>query len=288
MGKWIFALFILCQVVLCYSESCLHSGQSHPKLAGAVACELGAELGLESVQNQNVYFIQSLKASENYSLNDLLMELFSKTRKMKRQLCRNVTAILPYFSNELNKKDAAHLLESGGINRVICFDSCCKKYFKKAAVYTLSSSSLLASYLAHKEWEDPVIISLKESGLAYAKGFVEQLKECGVQATLGREGTLDFKGRDLILVDEFCESATLLMTAAELFEKRGAGKIFACVAHSQFSPLELEEIKGSLFDTVVVTDTLPQKGSFPENVAQISVAQMVAESIFKIETNREF
>lgn len=297
----------------------IFSGQTHKALAQAVAKELGAELEQakvkclkegsravaveEKVNNKNVFLVQPITSSEGASINDNLMELFMLVRELKRSSCRKLTLVIPFFgyakdARTLNVEDVAALLESADVDRVVCLDLPCSDLqacFQKASVEHLSAASLFAPYFAQKRLLDPVIVACKEGNIGQL--FQKKMGECGVEANLAKivskKGkalkveSVDFAGgfeqRDVILVDDVCESADFLLKAAECLQKMGAREIYACVTHPA---LELEVLKAAPFQEVVLADTLPLKGALPSNVTQLSIAPLLAEAIYRIETNR--
>lgn len=254
----------------------LFCGKSHPDLAEAICGQFELE---EGAQNQNVYLIQTLCPSKCHSINDTLMELYTLAREAKRSSCRKITAIISNCCDSLNMEDAAHLLESAGVNRVVCVDMRGCHYFKKAAIDNLSAASLLAPYFAEKRLVDPVIVGEK------GEAFQKRLEECGVKANLASDFVGDLRGKDLIFVEDLVSMPELL-DVAEKYVKLDVRKIYACVTHSPFSGAEMEELGRSPFDEVVVTDTLPLKGERPANVTCVSMAPLLAEAIVRIETNR--
>ena len=91
------------------------------------------------------------------------------------------------------------------------------------------------------------------------------------------------KDRDVIIVDDICDSGTTLLKAAEELKKNGAKKVFACVTHPVFSKNAIEKFKHSVFDEVIVTDTIPMQKNIPHNVVQISIAPLLAEAIRRVQ-----
>jgi ribose-phosphate pyrophosphokinase len=286
----------------------IFSGKAHPDLAHTLASVLGTELELakmeegvllvdEALHNQNAFIVQPLYTSES-STNEILMELFSVARALKRASCREVTAIVPYLGDLAQKslmEDQALLLEAAGVDRLVCIDCPSRELqgsYHKASVIPLSAATIFAPYFAAKRLSDPVVISLKGD---MGKSFQAKLEEEGIPTHWGKlDGglSLDFvgelKGKDLILVTDRCEGASDLLHAARVFEKMEAGKIFACITHAIFSPSDLEELKDSPFHEVVLSDTLPLKGQLPANLVQLSMAPLLAEAVFRSETKRPF
>ncbi len=322
MNKFILLIILLGSVSAeDYSSRDYHifSGKSHGELARAIVKELGAELEPahikslkdgsrsvfveEKVNNKNVFLIQPVCGSDGASINDNLMELFMMIRELKRSSCRKLNLVIPYFgytkdSLELNVEDVAAILESADVDRVVCLDLSSRDLqacFHKATVDHLSASPLFAAYFAKIALLDPVVIAFKETG----KVFLEKLEACGVEADFAKAvqkkgkgikiDPIDFAGgfeqRDVILADDVCDAAALV-NAALLLKKMGARQIYACLTHPAFSPEELEALKNAPFEEVVVMDTLPLRGSLPGNFKQLSIAPLLAEAIFRIETNR--
>jgi len=75
-----------------------------------------------------------------------------------------------------------------------------------------------------------------------------------------------------------------LCHAAEALKKHGAIKVVAYCTHAVLSGSALKNINSSELDELVVTDTIPlsREGAESGRIRQLSVAEMLAETIRRI------
>jgi len=94
----------------------------------------------------------------------------------------------------------------------------------------------------------------------------------------------DVRDRTCILVDDLVDTAGTLCSAAEALKRHGAIKVVAYCTHPVLSGNALENIRRSVLDELIVTDTIPlsdEAVSLP-NIRQLSIAEMLAETIRRI------
>ena len=285
------------------------------KLEGAsVSCHNDKEIKIqfhENVRNQDVFVIQSTCTTANASVNDNIMELYLMVRALKRASAKSVTAIIPYFGYArqdrksvprvpISAADVAMMIETAGADRVVSIDLHCGQiqgFFQHIPVDNLYASRMLVPYFAQKELWDPVVVSPDAGGVSRAKYFREKLAEQGIASGFGiiikqREeaGKIaqmdcvgDVYGRDVIIVDDMCDTGGTLTKAAEELKRLGARDIYACITHPVFSGPAMERIENSCFTEVVVTDTIPLRGEVPSKVKQLTVAPLLAEVIRRLQ-----
>ena len=87
-----------------------------------------------------------------------------------------------------------------------------------------------------------------------------------------------------IKVDDIVDTAGTLCGAAKALKAEGAKKVLAYITHPVLSGKAYEKIKKSMLDEIVVTDTIPlhEKAKKISNIRQISVSEMLAETIRRI------
>jgi ribose-phosphate pyrophosphokinase len=69
----------------------------------------------------------------------------------------------------------------------------------------------------------------------------------------------DVEGKDVILVDDMCDTAGTLTSAANLFMEKGAKSVSAFCTHAVLSGPAYERIENSNLTELIVTDTIPLK-----------------------------
>jgi len=265
----------------------------------------------ESVRNKDVYILQSNCLSESQSINDNLMELFLLVRTMKRSSATSITAVIPYYGYArqdrkssprvpISAADVALLLETAGIDRVVTVDLHCGQiqgFFHNAPVDNLFASSLFLSHFAAKKLNNIVIVSPDAGGVERAKKFSDSLNSIGIATDMAiiskqraKAGVVesmnligDVQGADAIIIDDLCDTAGTLVKAAKLIKDSGANRVFAVVTHPVFSGNALEKIRNSVIEEMVITDTIPLRGTAPSNIHCISVAPLIAEALSRIQ-----
>ena len=95
----------------------------------------------------------------------------------------------------------------------------------------------------------------------------------------------DVRGRTAIIVDDMIDTAGTLRAAAQTVVDEGASRIFAAATHAIFSGNAYENLAGSPFEQIVVTDTIPLRPGAPDNVRVLSCAELLTDSIRRIFTD---
>lgn len=68
----------------------------------------------------------------------------------------------------------------------------------------------------------------------------------------------DVKGRTAILVDDMADTCGTIVQAAQRLTEAGAGKVYAILTHGIFSGPAIPRINQATFESLVVTNTIPQ------------------------------
>ena len=261
---------------------------------------------LEHVRNKSVFIIQSLCQSNNINVNDSTMELYLLSRTLKKYGVKSITAVIPYFGyTRQNRKDfiyapvsssdIAILLETAGITNVITIDLHnvqIQGFFQNAAVENIYASKIIAPYFANLTLKNPVIVSLHSNGLLRAENLQKNLAEHGIKTDLAftirqlsdngttEETTLigKVKGRDVILMDNICDTGETVVQTTETLKKAGALKIYAALTHPILINNAIEKL-AALDIQIITTDTIPILQKLPKNIKQLSVAACLAEAI---------
>jgi ribose-phosphate pyrophosphokinase len=88
----------------------------------------------------------------------------------------------------------------------------------------------------------------------------------------------DVSGRDIILVDDICDTGGTLAKAAGLLKEKGARSVRAMITHPVLSGNAYANIENSVLEELVVCDTIPLKQESPK-IKVISVADLFAIAI---------
>ena len=88
----------------------------------------------------------------------------------------------------------------------------------------------------------------------------------------------DVTDRDIVLVDDICDTGGTLAKAAGLLKEKGARSVRALITHPVLSGKAYENIEDSVLEELVVCDTIPLKKDSPK-IKVISVADLFAIAI---------
>jgi ribose-phosphate pyrophosphokinase len=94
----------------------------------------------------------------------------------------------------------------------------------------------------------------------------------------------DVKGRTCVMVDDLVDTAGTLCHAAEALKMHGAVRVVAYCTHAVLSGRAMSNLRNSMLDELVVTDTIPLSEEAVElgRIRQLTIAEMLAETIRRI------
>jgi ribose-phosphate pyrophosphokinase len=122
---------------------------------------------------------------------------------------------------------------------------------------------------------------------AYAKFLKADIVICYKQRKKANEissMTLigDVEGKDIVLIDDICDTAGTLTKAANLMIEKGAASVRAMCTHPILSGKAYENIEKSKLTELIVTDTIPLKEGY-QNITNkikiLSVADIFSDVI---------
>ena len=252
----------------------------------------------ESVRGCDVFIIQS-----TFAPSDNLLELLLLIDAAKRASAHYITAVIPYFGfARSDRKDkprvaiasklVANLLSAAGVTRVITMDLHAPQIqgFFDIPVDHLDPSSLFVPYIESLQLPNLTIAAPDMGGVnrarGYAKYFNAEMVICDKHRKKANEiETMtvigDVEGRDIILVDDICDTAGTLTKAAEMLFDKGASSVRAFCTHPVLSGKAYERIKNSRLTELVVTDTIPLKEEC-DKIKVISTAELFSRIIRRV------
>ncbi len=227
----------------------IFSGQATSYLAASIAEAYGIPLGAvsaqrfsdgeiqtsieETVRGKDVIIVQS-----TFPPADNLMELLLMVDAAKRASAKRIVAVIPYFGYaRQDRKDkprvaigaklVANLLTAAGVDRVITMDLHADQIqgFFEVPVDHLFASTIFLPYLESIRTDDLVIATPDTGGTkranAYAKHLQCDLAICYKQRKVANQIESmtvigDVKGKDVVLIDDMCDTAGTLTKAAEM------------------------------------------------------------------------
>ncbi len=292
----------------------IFSGSASRVLSEKIAESYGKPLGKELIQHfadgefqpsyeetlrgNDVFIIQSTIAPA-----DNLMELLLMIDAARRASARQVVAVIPYFGfARQDRKDKprvsigakliANLLTAAGVNRIITMDLHADQIqgFFDVPVDHMYASAIFVPYLKKRNLPNLVMGSPDTGGTrragAYAKFLNSELVICYKQREKANEVermTLigDVKGKDVVLVDDIIDTAGSITRAGSMMMDKGANSVRAVCTHPVFSGKAYNRIANSVFEEVIVSDTIPMKKKCPK-VTVLTASRLFADVIQRV------
>ena len=305
-----------------YGEMVLFTGNANPALAQRIAERLGVPLGdalvgrfsdgetrvelRHNVRGRDVFLIQPTSAPAN----DHLMELLIMAEACKRSSAGRITAVMPYFGYArqdrkvaprvpITSKLVADLIHAAGIHRVLTMDLHAGQIqgFFNIPVDNLYAQPMLYRFMKEELMtKGTVLVSPDAGGVERARSYAWRLGADLAIIDKRRSGPNvadvmhiigDVKGKRAVLVDDMIDTAGTLTKGAAAVREHGAEAVFAVATHAILSGSAVERIEQSVFDKVIVTDSVPlsPRAAACPKIRVLSVSSLLAEAIRSIHFN---
>jgi ribose-phosphate pyrophosphokinase len=290
--------------------------QATQDLGARIAASYGAELGNvtytkfkdgeftisyeETVRGCDVFIINSTVPPA-----DNLMELLLMVDAAKRASARKIIAVMPYFGfARQDRKDKprvaigakliANMLMAAGVDRVMTMDLHADQIqgFFDIPVDHLFGSTVFLNYVERLSLPNLIMAAPDTGGTkranAYAKHLNVDLAICYKQRKVANEVASmtvigDVEGKDVLLVDDICDTAGTLSKAATMFMEHGASSVRAMCTHPVFSGPAYDRIAESALQEMIVTDTIPLKeGMDTSKIKVLTVADLFSDVMRKV------
>jgi ribose-phosphate pyrophosphokinase len=296
----------------------IFSGRATQDLANRIANSYGIPLGdvkvmefsdgefqpsfEETVRGQDVFIVQSTMPPA-----DNLFELLLMVDAARRASARKIITVIPYFGfARQDRKDrprvaigaklVANMLMAAGVDRVITMDLHADQiqgFFEVPVDHLFASTIFYEELLALNNGN--LIIAAPDAGGAkransYAKKLNTGLAICHKQRKKANEVAEmtvigDVSGKDVILIDDMCDTAGTLTKAADLFMEKGALSVRAFCTHAVLSGPAYERINSSRLTELIVTDTIPLK-QHSDKIRVLPVDALFADVIRRLVNNQ--
>jgi ribose-phosphate pyrophosphokinase len=293
------------------SNAKIFSGTGSQYLAEKIAKKFGEPLGKvniqrfsdgeiyvefkESIRGQFVFLIQS-----TYAPSDNLMELLLMIDAAKRASAYKVIAVIPYYGlARQDRKDrprvaigsklVANMLTAAGADRVITMDLHAPQiqgYFD-IPVDHLDSSAIFIPYIENLKLAN-LIFAAPDVGSAnrireIATYFECEMVICDKHRKRANEIASmviigDVTDRDVVLIDDICDTGGTLVKSAGLMKDNGARSVRALCTHPVLSGNAYKNIENSVLEELVVCDTIPLRGECSK-IKVISTDELFAITI---------
>ncbi len=250
--------------------------------------EIGVDYN-ESIRGQFVFLVQS-----TFAPTDNLMELLLMIDAAKRASAYKVIAVMPYYGYArqdrkdkprvaIGSKLVANMLTAAGADRVITMDLHAPQiqgYFD-IPVDHLDSSAIFIPYIEDLNLEN-LTFAAPDVGSAnrireLASYFEVEMVICDKHRK--RANVIgDVADRDIVLMDDICDTGGTLARSAGLLKEKGARSVRAFCTHPVLSGNAYENIQNSALEELVVCDTIPLKKEI-DKLKIVSVADLFAIAI---------
>ena len=297
------------------------AGNAHPRLASQIASHLQLPLGqavvdrfsdgevmvevMENVRGRDVFIVQPTC----YPTNDNIMELLVIADALRRSSAVRVTAVIPYFGYSrqdrrprsarvpISAKVVANMITSVGVDRVLTVDLHADQIqgFFDIPVDNIYATAIMLNDIRAQNFGDRLmVVSPDVGGVVRARALAKRLDDAELAIIDKRRPAPnqaqvmhvigDVEGQHCIVVDDMVDTAGTLCLAAKALKEWGAASVRAYCTHAVLSGPAAENIRKSVLDELVVTDTIPLRpdSAACPNIRQISVAGLLAESMRRI------
>ncbi|MCC6691745.1 MAG: ribose-phosphate pyrophosphokinase [Bacteroidia bacterium] len=252
----------------------------------------------ETVRGSDVYIVQS-----TFPPSDNLFELLLMVDAAKRASANQIVAVMPYFGfARQDRKDqprvaigakmVANLLSAAGVTRIITMDLHADQIqgFFEVPVDHLYASSIFMPYIQSLNMNNLSMAAPDMGGAkranAYAKFLKSDIVICYKQRSKANvvdsmTAIGEIEGRNIVLVDDLCDTAGTIVKAADMMIDRGAKSVRAIITHPVLSGKAYENIEKSKLTEMVVTDTIPLKKE-NSKIKVLSVADLFANVLHRV------
>jgi ribose-phosphate pyrophosphokinase len=296
------------------------SGNANPELTAQIATQLSLPLGKagvgqfsdgevmveiqENVRGRDIFIVQPTAAPTN----DNLMELLVMIDAMRWASAGRITAVIPYFGYArqdrrprsarvpITARLAAKMIGTAGADRVLTLDLHADQIqgFFDIPVDNVYASPVLLRDIWLKEYPRQMVVSPDVGGVVRARALAKRLddadlaiidkrrprpNEAKVMNIIG-----DVEGRTCILIDDLVDTAGTLCQAAGALKGHGAAKVVAYCSHAVLSGSAVQNIRNSLLDELVVTNSIPlqEEARGCSQIRALSIAGLLAETMRRI------
>ncbi len=300
-------------------SSKIFSGTGSQYLAEKIAQKYGTTLGKitisrfsdgeiqpvfqESIRGDMVFLVQS-----TFSPAENMIELLLMIDAARRASAYKVVAVIPYFGYArqdrkdkprvaIGSKLMANMLQAAGADRVITMDLHAPQiqgYFD-IPVDHLDSSAIFIPYIEKLQLENLTfaapdvgsanrireIASYFNADMVICDKHRKRANEIASMVVIG-----DVTDRDVVLIDDICDTGGTLAKSAGLLKDKGARSVRALCTHPVLSGNAYANIENSVLEELVVCDTIPLKQQNTSKIKVLSVAELFAVAIRNAYENR--
>jgi len=298
----------------------IFSGNANKALSEGIVRKLNMRLGMatvgrfsdgeiyveieENVRGRDVFVVQPTCSPTNENLMELLVMIDA----LRRASAARITAVMPYYGYArqdrrsrsarvpITARLVADMIGNAGADRALTVDLHADQIqgFFGIPVDNVYASPILLGDVWRQEYENLIVVSPDVGGVVRARALAKRLGDADLAIIDKRRPRAnvseimhiigDVEGRTCVMVDDLVDTAGTLCHAAAALKKNGANKVVAYCTHPVLSGSAASNVRNSVLDELVVTDTIPLTDELLAigKIRQLSVAEMLAETIRRI------
>ncbi|MEW7976092.1 MAG: ribose-phosphate diphosphokinase [Candidatus Sedimenticola endophacoides] len=298
------------------------AGNANPELVAEITGRLSIRLGKavvgqfsdgevmaevqESVRGRDVYVVQST----SQPTNDHLMELLVLIDALRLSSAKRIVAVIPYFGYArqdrrprssrapITARLVAKQLAAVGADQLVTVDLHADQIagFFDIPVDNIYALPTLLADVWRQKYSDLIVVSPDVGGVVRARALAKHLDDAELaiidkrrpQANVAQVMNIigDVRGKSCVLIDDMVDTAGTLCKAAAALKEHGAKRVVAYCTHPVLSGPAVSNINQSELDELVVSNTisLQPDARACEKIRQISIAELVAETMRRIAT----
>lgn len=295
----------------------LFAGRSNPALARKIGASYEQDLGQVIIQDFSdgeiyIRYDESIRGTDLFIIQstnppgDHWLELIMLIDAARRASAARITAVIPYFGYArqdrkdqprvaIGAKVVANMLTTAGVDRILTMDLHAPQIqgFFDIPVDHLYGSAVFIDYFRALNLTNLVVVAPDVGAIKMARAYAKRLNadlavidkrrprqnEAQVMNIIG-----EVEGKNVLIMDDICDTAGTLTSAADALREAGALEIMAACTHPLLSGPAYERIENSALSRMVVTDSIPlQRPS--DKIEVVSVASIFADAIRRIYTD---
>ncbi|ABQ31259.1 ribose-phosphate diphosphokinase [Acidiphilium cryptum] len=266
---------------------------------------------LQDVRGHDAFVLHTLHGGEGDSANDRLCRLLFFCGALRDAGAARVTAVAPYLcyarkdrrtktNDPVTTRYVAAMFEAVGIGQVITLEvhnlAAFENAFRCPSLH-VPAAPLFAAHFAPLLRRVPAVVVSPDTGGAkraeQVREALESLRGAPVSAAFMEKhrsggvvtGTLfagDVRGRVAIIVDDLISTGGTLLRAARACREAGAAEIHAAAAHGLFTGGAEDLFAAGLFESIVVSSTVPPfrlAGAARARLTVLDAAEPLARAI---------
>ncbi len=307
-----------------YGEIKVYAGTNYGALGREITDYLGTELCEHDVTkftNENIFIKlkKSVRGQDVYlvmgmcmPVSDSIMEMLITLDTLKRDSAGRITLVVPYFAyGRSDKKDQprvpitarliADMIQVAGADRYITIDLHAGQIqgFFSIPGDVLGAFHLICEYFSAKQLVNGVVVSTDLGFSKQARNYAAVLDMNLALVDKRRRGNTgvtefaniigDVDGKDVILVDDECDTAGSISNAVKAVKDFGAKDVYIAFTHPVLSGPAIERLAALPVKEIVTTNTLPIRPEAREripNLTVLSIGPLIGEVIRRAHQGR--